>query len=287
MQAFGEECEVSLQPLWTARRGVSYTMRSTALLLAAASLVSGDDTLWHDTTAREEPGPGECGAPAFRRIRYGYTLEGCTTLRMPKVFMGPEGAETLAEQLATNTELMALDVEETSIGALGAKALAHALKSNSNSGLVEINVKRNAVGAEGARSLAGAIASNGKLEFVGLWDNAIGDEGAKSIAEALKTNRVVNSLILGSNGIGDAGAKAIAEALAVNRGLVFLSLARNAIGDEGAMALAEAIKGNGVLNGTSIWKNQMSDQATAALQAVLDVPPAERASTFPQPKTEL
>ena len=82
-----------------------------------------------------------------------------------------------------------LDLQYNKIGAVGAKAFAVAL--NSNSSLHSLNLNYNYIGDEGAKALKTALKSNSSLQMLDLHDNHIRSKEAK----ALNSNSSLHSLL--------------------------------------------------------------------------------------------
>ncbi|EGD80272.1 hypothetical protein PTSG_13066 [Salpingoeca rosetta] len=101
--------------------------------------------------------------------------------------------------------------------------------------------------AVGARAVAEALKDNTCVKRLFLRDNSIGPEGAVALAEMLKHNTTITVLFLDSNSIGDEGAMALAEVLKHSTPLKGLYLGDNGIGDQGAVALMEMLKHNTTL----------------------------------------
>ena len=178
--------------------------------------------------------------------------------------IGVEGAKALAHALESNTTLLGLDLSNNKIGDEGAKALALALKSNTT--LSELDLKDNEIGDEGAQALAHALESNTTLSKLSLWSNEIGVEGAQALAHALESNTTLSGLDLNNNKIGDEGAQALAHALESNTTLSLLSLYSNEIGVKGAQALAP----NTTLSLLSLFSNEIGVEGAQALAHALE-----------------
>ncbi|KAL0239681.1 hypothetical protein GEMRC1_009789 [Eukaryota sp. GEM-RC1] len=183
--------------------------------------------------------------------------------------IGAESARALADALTVNATITSIDLLDNSIEDEGARALAEALMVNAT--ITSINLDNNSIGAEGARALAEALKVNTILTAIGLFSNSIGYEGSRALAEALKVNTTVTSIDLFSNSIGDEGATAFAEALKVNTTVTSIDLFCNSIGDEGATALAEALKVNTTVTSVALVNNYIEDVGAKALAEALKV----------------
>ena len=163
----------------------------------------------------------------------------------------------------------------TSIGAVGAAALAKALKTNS--AITSLSLFYNAIGTAGAEALADALKTNNAITGLNLASNSIGAAGARALAEALKTNKALTNLNLMHNAIADEGARALAGALRSNSVLTDLYLGSNSMTDDGAWALAEALKTNKALINLDVGtSNSIGDEAQKAVDELLAVPPKKR-----------
>ncbi|EGD77628.1 hypothetical protein PTSG_08722 [Salpingoeca rosetta] len=124
------------------------------------------------------------------------------------------------------------------------------------------------LGAIGARAVAEALKDNTCLKALSLRWNSIGDEGA-ALAEMLKHNTTLEELSLGGNRIGPEGAVALAEMLKHNTTLTALDLYNNSITPVGGAALGAALDQNRTLSRLEINKN--STATARAFGAALPV----------------
>jgi Ran GTPase-activating protein (RanGAP) involved in mRNA processing and transport len=157
--------------------------------------------------------------------------------------------------------LTTLSLDDTKIGAVGAKAIAEALKVNAV--LKHCNLLKNNLDIESATMLA-KIGTEKGIMFSGMTrdqteadfsNQGLQPADAILIGSDLKLMAGVTTLDLSVNRIGDEGAKAIAEALKVIAVLTSVDLRVNSIGDDGAKAIAEALKVNAVLKNLSVAYN--------------------------------
>jgi len=137
-----------------------------------------------------------------------------------------------------------LDASCNSMGDDGVADVAEALANNTS--VTALNLGANGIQAEGAQRLAEALLTNQTLTDLNLRGNNIGSRGAEFLAEALEHNTTLTALNLGGNGIMAAGAKRLAEALKVNESLRSLVLKTNALGHESVSLLSEAVKASGI-----------------------------------------
>jgi Ran GTPase-activating protein (RanGAP) involved in mRNA processing and transport len=148
----------------------------------------------------------------------------------------------IAHELATNTTLTYLKLNENAIGDNGARAIANALTKNRTLG--SIDLRGNSIGDAGAVAIAMALLQSTSLKTLYLQSNGIGPAGAIALSETLRTNTCLQVLGLGQNIIGENGTEALAGALATNQSLVDLSLPNCSIGNVGATALARSLRSN-------------------------------------------
>jgi hypothetical protein len=120
--------------------------------------------------------------------------------------------------------------------------LADALKSNTS--VTSINLNNNTIGYVGASALADALKVNTSVTVIGLSRNAIGGEGASALADALKVNTLVTRIDLKSNTIGDEGASALADALKVNTSVTYINLDGNAISADRVASIKKLLDRN-------------------------------------------
>ena len=159
--------------------------------------------------------------------------------------------------MKNNRALITLSLENNSVAAEGAAALADALQVNTV--LIDLALGGNNIGADGSVALAKALKGNAALTKLDLSRNGLKKEGAAALADALVVNTTLTIVNLESNDIDDAGAGALADALEVNRTLVSVNLRYHSVGSSGAIALAEALQLN-----TSIMNFEYGNNNTAA-----------------------
>ena len=154
--------------------------------------------------------------------------------------VGARGLRGIAEALSTNKTLDTLYFEGMRLGDIGAEIMANALASTSSS-LRKLILFKCGVGALGSRALADALETNTCLKTLGLAFSEIGDAGATALGHALASNSSLVEIYLDSCGIGSTGSRALADALETNTCLKKFFFAHNDVGDAGATALAHAI----------------------------------------------
>lgn len=183
--------------------------------------------------------------------------------------IGPEGAMAIAAMLHHNKTLRTVFLGCNDIGPKGAAALADSLKENKT--VEALWLKRNSIGPEGAKSLARVLAGdNDALLLLDLVFNKIGPEGGQHLARLLEDERCrLEVLFLGGNALGPAGSARLAHSLEHNRVLQELYLDVNDMGDEGAAAFARVLATNSTLRALTLASNDIGDDGAAALAEAL------------------
>ena len=184
-------------------------------------------------------------------------------VELSRCYVGPVGAQHLAQALCVNTSVKTLNLSGNYLGDEGAKALAEMLGGNGaessgtvNTTLEHVDLSNCDIGPVGAQHLAQALCVNTSVKTLKLcYNKLVCDEGAKALSEMLGGNRAessgtVNTTLehvdLNMCSIGPVGARHLAQALCVNTSVKTLFLTNNhLLGDEGAKTLAEMLGGNG------------------------------------------
>jgi Leucine Rich repeat len=165
-------------------------------------------------------------AAGIRLIRAETGLRLTATANSDGNIISCDEAKQIATELAVNTTLKRLDLNENDIGHDGAVAIARALKKNQV--LTVLGLFDNRINDVGASAIAEALLDNSTLQSLSLSDNGIGDIAALVFADVLESNTTLTNLDLDCNNIGDAGASAILKTLKIyNCTLMSLDLAQN------------------------------------------------------------
>jgi Ran GTPase-activating protein (RanGAP) involved in mRNA processing and transport len=190
-------------------------------------------------------------------------------------FLGPGGAQVMAEALQVNSTLTDLQMPSNGIDAAGGVAIAKALEFNAvltSLDLSSNNLTNRGRDMSGILAIAEALKSGmAVLKSLNLSANALcgidnygygtyDPSGIQALAAALGSgSAVLTDLNIGWNNIGNDGTKALAEALGSGKAvLTDLNLSENRIGAEGAKALAEALEsGKAVLTNLDLSRNQL------------------------------
>lgn len=202
---------------------------------------------------------------------------------------------TLVRELADNTTVTKIDLQNNFIGPVGAGLLARLLQQNKT--IVELSLYNNCLGQQGVEVLAQALSKpDCALQCLDLGWNDIGAEGADSLAEILKTNRSIKRLYLQNNSIGTDGLKPLAAAVETNSALeildigfnqvtesnlgaltimleecrlIELNLSDNVIGPDGARRIAQAMDLNVSINSLNLQNTSIGSTGSAAIANLL------------------
>ncbi len=184
-----------------------------------------------------------------------------TQLDLENNSIGAAGAQALA-QVLPQTQITQLNLYNNYIGATGAQAIAQVLKKTK---ITQLNLGRNYIGDAGVQALAQGLHQT-KITQLDLRDNKIGDAGVQALAQGLHQTKITQ-LDLGDNSIGEEGAQALAQVLPQTQ-ITRLDLGDNSIGEEGAQALAQVLPQTQITRlGLAI--NFIGDAGAQALAQVL------------------
>ncbi|CAM4888264.1 unnamed protein product [Rotaria socialis] len=179
-------------------------------------------------------------------------------------------AQHLADALAANTTITALNLKRSDISGRETQYLTNMLKTNKT--LAILNLRGNSIEDHGAQRLGITLRRStvlpGLLSILTtlfIFCNEIGDQGAEYIANALTTKmgntlirasvffaniqlsqKTLTTLDLSSNKIEDHGAQCLGNALMINTTLIALRIDSNIKTDRGAHYFANALSHNTV-----------------------------------------
>ncbi|KAJ9443613.1 FERM domain-containing protein C [Diplonema papillatum] len=136
--------------------------------------------------------------------------------------VGDEVVVCLSEALATNQNVVDVDLSGNNITDVGAEHLASMLRRNRV--LKYLNLSRNALADDGVRWIAQALRWNKSLSVLSLSSNPFGDRGVADLAKALTANETIQELVLLDCNMTCDGAVALAQHLHLNTSLLYLSL---------------------------------------------------------------
>jgi Ran GTPase-activating protein (RanGAP) involved in mRNA processing and transport len=161
-------------------------------------------------------------------------------LRLTDTNIDCRTAIALGQMLASNTSLTQLDLGcNQKIGFVGAIAIAEGVRT-----LVHLDLRNTRLGPVGAKAVAQMIGTNHSLLSLNLSRNNFGDVGAIYVAEALVCNSCLNTLSLSMCSITKTGAVFLGRTLPMMLGIKHLFLYQNPIDEGGCKALLEGLKGN-------------------------------------------
>ena len=174
-------------------------------------------------------------------------------LRLSDTNIDSFAAIALGQMLETNMTLTKLDLGgNQNIGFLGAVAIAKGVRT-----LKHLDLRNTRLGPVGAKALALLIRTNKSLKYLNLSRNNFGDEGAIHVAEALIYNTSLEQLSLSMCSITKTGAVFIGRTLPMMHGIKHLFLYQNPIDEEGSQALLEGLMDNMRLADLGIEKRFM------------------------------
>ncbi|EQC30564.1 hypothetical protein SDRG_11622 [Saprolegnia diclina VS20] len=152
-------------------------------------------------------------------------------LSMRNLGLGPKLAVFVADVLATNCTLTAVDLSGNAIGSHGAKCLATVLLEH-NSTLQELSLACCGLHSDAFANwieFFERASPNTTFHTLNVAHNAIGDDGALALAKALELERLMPlrgwRLDLRRNGITDVGVTALASLLATTHAVVQMDVA--------------------------------------------------------------
>jgi Ran GTPase-activating protein (RanGAP) involved in mRNA processing and transport len=153
--------------------------------------------------------------------------------------IGQTMAKTIAKELASNTTVTALFMNDNLVVDAGCLAIASALGQNKV--LTKLFLNGNRIGLAGVTTLAKALQTKTCIQVLGLGRNSFGNNGAVVMADALGSNGTLTRVDLNGNSITDGGAVALLATLKwYNQNLTVLSLEDNMVISP---VLLEEIKG--------------------------------------------
>eukprot|EP00928_Gymnodinium_smaydae_P045859 TRINITY_DN30521_c0_g1_i1.p1 TRINITY_DN30521_c0_g1~~TRINITY_DN30521_c0_g1_i1.p1 ORF type:complete len:407 (-),score=124.92 TRINITY_DN30521_c0_g1_i1:97-1317(-) len=176
------------------------------------------------------------GSEGFFALLKGVAVQGRVTelnLRANRV-VGRDIDAQVADVLAANTCLLALDLRRNALRDAGAELIAQALASNVT--LARLYLSSNEIRAAGAEALAAALEQNSALEELYLDVNEIGDEPCVRLARAIATPGALRKLDLRINEFTGPGYEALADAVQKNGALRSLELSESHAASRGPVA---------------------------------------------------
>jgi NLR family CARD domain-containing protein 3 len=157
------------------------------------------------------------------------------------------------------------ELDLSSKGIDDAKARPVAIELAGNTTVTRLVLNQNEIGHQGCVDIADALIKNRVLTSIELNDNSVCDAGCSAMAATLLQNTMLTKILLNGNNVGVAGATALAAVLVTNTRLQHLGLGRNCIGNDGAVAIADALKLNQTLERLDLSGNNVTDEGTMAI----------------------
>jgi Ran GTPase-activating protein (RanGAP) involved in mRNA processing and transport len=167
-----------------------------------------------------------------------------STQRLTVMYLGgieihSRGIEALSEWIGSEScYLTRLFVRSTSMGDVGAQAIADALESNTS--LRELSLTGSKITATGAASLGRALVENDTLVRLSLAHNRIGAVGLTALARGVQNSLTFSSLNVMSNKLEVPKNSDLWDVL-VNSSIRELSLGDNAIDDDIVVEFAHSL----------------------------------------------
>ena len=182
-------------------------------------------------------------------------------IRLLEAGLDPEGAELLANALATNKSIEYVDLGENLIKDRGVLALAKTVETSTS--LRALKLPAVGMSCKGGEALAQALCKNQSLQALHLKDDCLGPKCGHAFANMLKVNTSLLFLCLDFCDLEAKGCRSFINALSVNRTLEVLRLNFNGITSEDQEDLRLKATEGGVLKGLEVadW-NLLGTQGT-------------------------
>lgn len=168
--------------------------------------------------------------------------------------IGDEGALEVAHFLAESRCLVHLDLSGCSIGAVGVKHLAKAMKVNQT--LKSLVLQHNRIGEEGEAglvTLCRALHGNRILRHLDLrYNNLSGALAGSCLGELLKANEHLTHLELSWNPLDPAGGQSLLDSLQMNTTLFDCQLTSCRLGKDTLVRIAELLLRNRKAKGADL-----------------------------------
>ena len=200
-----------------------------------------------------------------------------TSLNLSKNLIGTEGAEALATTLSAilhgkkSSDFHTLSLRQNSIGPIGAKFLADALKNCTSLHTFDINFCDICINSnlKGAMALACVLKHSRNLHTLNIAQNHLKKEGIMALAGAIKNCNKLYTFNIADNNIDDCGIQAIANSLKRCRNLHRLDVSKNKMSKSGLKALASSIKGCVELQVLDVSYNDIGKDGMKVLAGVI------------------
>jgi len=182
--------------------------------------------------------------------------------------------ETIAELLAANSTLQALDLSQNELSDSDCEPLQWALRRNL--GLRSLILRNNQITAEGCRLVCqGLTHSSANLEKLDISHNHIKDKGLEAICETLLSQSSLRELHVESCGLTSDGCSRLMDALNENKSLHSLYISNNILGDAACSSIADMLCRNDSLQ--ILYMNMCSISA-AGCSGILKIMASENST---------
>lgn len=182
--------------------------------------------------------------------------------------LGPDGLSAFAACLAANTTLKHVSVGEDSLGDEGVARLCQGISQNPNTALQIWDLEYKSISVAGANAIGELLATNTKLQTLNLSRNAIGSEGVEKIVAGLKKNELsaLQELVMTDAELtGDALKHLAAVVESPSCSLQVLQLSFNGLGGESGLAFFQSLAKNHSLKKLYLKECALTDAHIAAL----------------------
>ena len=196
-----------------------------------------------------------------RIIRHpGGTVKTIRSLDLTAVELGDDGCQAISKLLAEAEALESLYLGGNRIKCDGIVAICQPLHANSSLRVLEL--QNNSIGEIGAGAIGEVLKSNrSAFRTLFLWSNTkFGVQGWQRLSNGLASNvSGVRELRFSRMNVQCEDCAFIAKALAKNRTVTTLDLSQNMIADDGAAAISESLKKNKTLTSIDLRCNDVSE----------------------------
>ncbi|MEW5304729.1 MAG: hypothetical protein WDW36_007321 [Sanguina aurantia] len=188
--------------------------------------------------------------------------------RMASSRVGPQGGIALAAGLSAGFHLARLDLSDNPMTAAVAPALAQLIALQP--GLTALNLNDASLGDRGVAAVAAAVAAGVPLlRELGLALNEVSPKGALAVAAAVASKRHLTKLNMRENELADLGCVLLAAAASRCTALTTLDFCGNQAHKVGAVALAKAAAGLPGIQLLALDENCISESGLEEVRGIL------------------
>lgn len=192
-----------------------------------------------------------------------HQIPGLVSLTLKDIYIGSEGAETLAANLHRMPRLSSLRLQNNSLGEAGVGKLADKLRELPE--LTSLDLGYNKLGRAGGARFAANLHKLPGLTSLSLRSNSLGEKGVVKLADNLQKLRRLAVLDLGYNDLGEAGGGKLLTNLRKVPLLVSLDLEWNRLGVAGGLRLADNLQWISGLVSLDLRSNGLGETGSARL----------------------